>query len=174
MTLAHELGHWLFGDAYDNGATEKPERMINAFAIHFLAPRGGVVGIWRKYADWPVRDRALVLSSTFRLSWSAALGQLRNLGLLGDGEYRRLAEEEPRRGDFLRRRLNWEPDVDSVDLSDRFVAGCLNGYGMHRLTRERTLEMLRGILVADDLPEPELTPEDFRPSFEGHSCAREA
>lgn len=41
MTLAHELGHWLCGDAYDVWARDDRERMLNSFAIHFLAPRAG-------------------------------------------------------------------------------------------------------------------------------------
>ena len=42
MTLAHELGHWICGDAYDGSTGDDHEKMINAFAIHFLAPRAGV------------------------------------------------------------------------------------------------------------------------------------
>nr|NLI50360.1 helix-turn-helix domain-containing protein [Propionibacterium sp.] len=58
MTLAHELGHWLFGDAFDVDATLDTEKKINAFAIHFLAPRAGVRDVWAQHSAWSVRDRA--------------------------------------------------------------------------------------------------------------------
>ena len=41
MTLAHELGHHICGDAYALEASRDSERIINSFAIHFLAPRAG-------------------------------------------------------------------------------------------------------------------------------------
>jgi Zn-dependent peptidase ImmA (M78 family)/transcriptional regulator with XRE-family HTH domain len=102
MTLTHELGHWLFGDAYDLQASVDSERMINSFAIHFLAPRAGITALWNQHADWLVRDRALAVGASFRLSWSAAILQLRNVDLINHEEYRALGEEEPRSGDYLR------------------------------------------------------------------------
>lgn len=73
MTLAHELGHWLCGDAYDAVAGTDSERMIFSFAIHFLAPRSGVVRAWNSRADWSNRDRALAVGAAYHLSWSATV-----------------------------------------------------------------------------------------------------
>lgn len=168
MTLAHELGHWVTGDAYDaRGSSD--ERMLNSFAIHFLAPRAGVYTVWDAQTDWPVRDRALAVGATFRLSWTAVLGQLRNLRLINQHELRTLEQQEPKRGDYLRRGLSWAEELQAPYLSPAFVTGCLMGFAARRLTTARTLELLRGTVLLDDLPQQRSpSREDLRRSFTGH------
>lgn len=48
MTVAHELGHWVFGDSYDHGASWD-ESMLFSFAIRFLAPRSAVALTWDRH-----------------------------------------------------------------------------------------------------------------------------
>ena len=95
MSLAHELGHWLFGDAYDSGATDA-ERMINSFAIHFLAPRAGITPMWGDCRTDSLRDRAIRIAGAYRISWSASVLQLRHLDLITDDQYRAFSNETPR------------------------------------------------------------------------------
>jgi transcriptional regulator with XRE-family HTH domain/Zn-dependent peptidase ImmA (M78 family) len=170
MTLAHELGHWLFGDAYDTQASLDNEQMINSFAIHFLAPRARVTTVWSEHSDWSLRDRALAVGVAFRLSWSAAISQLRNIGLVSHEERERLSVTEPRSGDYLRLGLSWDDELEYPYLSPGFIAACLTGYTSSKLTEARTLELLRGLLSADDLPAVDSSSLDaFRRSFEGHT-----
>ncbi len=169
MTLAHELGHWLFGDAYDTQASLDSEQMINSFAIHFLAPRAGVAKVWADHGDWPLRDRGLAVGVVFRLSWSAAISQLRNVGLISHEERDQLSTNEPRSGDYLRLGLSWRDELTAPYLSPAFVAACLTGYTSSELTESRVLELLRGIVHADDLPALDMAPMTaLRRSFEGH------
>lgn len=169
MTLAHELGHWIFGDAYDSEASLDSERMINSFAIHFLAPRAGVTATWSEHPTWPVRDRALVVAATFQLSWSAVISQLRNLGLISSDDHRLLSEQEPRSGDYRRLELSWSEELAAPNLSPGFSAAILNAYATGRMTAARSLELLRGTLVEDDLPQlTEHTLDDLRRAFAGH------
>lgn len=171
MTLAHELGHWLCGDAYDSEASLDSERMINSFAIHFLAPRAGVLAVWSRHADWQLRDRALTIGASFRLSWSATLGQLRNLNLISYDEHRALTGNEPRSGDYMRLGLSWDDELSSPYVSPGFAAACLNGYVTSRLTSDRAVELLRGTLPAEDLPiQDEYSLDDLRRTFEGHDA----
>jgi transcriptional regulator with XRE-family HTH domain len=156
MTLAHELGHWLCGDAYDCAVGEDHEKMISSFAVHFLAPRAGVVQVWNGHSGWSARDRALAVGSTFRLSWSAAIGQLRNLNLIGYDEFRTLGDREPRSGDYVRLELSWDDEPKCPYLSPGFAAACVEGYTSGRLTAARTIELLRGTMTRDDLPEREM------------------
>lgn len=169
MTLAHELGHWLFGDAYDSEASTKSEQMINSFAIHFLAPRAGVRQVWNAHAERSDRDKALIVAAVFRLSWSAAIGQLSNIGVISQEARRGLSEDEPRAGDYLHLGLSWPDELGTGYLSPGFVAAALEGYASGRLTQARTTELLRGALGAEDLPAmrpPSL--DDLRDSFAGH------
>lgn len=170
MTLAHEFGHWLFGDAYDARASSDSEQMIKSFAIHFLAPRAGVAKVWSDNDDLSIRDRALTVGVAFRLSWSATISQLRNVGLISYEERDRLGVNEPRSGDYLRLGLSWRDELEPPYLSPTFVASCLMGYTSAQLTEARVLELLRGLLRADDLPSSETAPlEALRRSFEGHT-----
>lgn len=170
MTLAHELGHWLFGDAYDTQASPDSEQMINSFAIHFLAPRAGVTKVWTEHNDRSIRDGALAVGVAFRLSWSAAISQLRNSGLISHEERGRLGTNEPRWGDYLRLGLTWNDELAYPYLSPGFIAACLTGYTSSKLTEARVLELLRGLLSADDLPAVDSSSMDaLRRSFEGHT-----
>jgi len=169
MTLTHELGHWLFGDAYDVQASSDSERMINSFAIHFLAPRAGIRTVWDQYGELPVRDQALAIGASFRLSWSAVIAQLKNVGFINDGEYRDLNEYEPRSGDYLRLGISWDEELKSPYVSPGFAAACLNGYVSGRLTGHRVIELLRGTLAAGDLPHQDPPSRDsLRTAFAGH------
>lgn len=170
MTLAHELGHWLCGDAYDDAAGPDSERMMNSFAIHFLAPRSGVTKVWNSHPGWSSRDRALAVGSAYRLSWSATVLHLRNLGFLQYDESRWLSESEPRTGDYVRLELSWDREPKSPYLSPAFAAACVEGYTSGRLTAARTLELLRGTITRDELPEEAVRSLDsLRRSFARHS-----
>lgn len=169
MTLAHELGHWLFGDAYDAQASSDTEQMINSFAIHFLAPRAGVTKVWSARRDWSLRDRALAVGVAFRLSWSATISQLRNIELISFEDRERMSTDEPRSGDYLRLGLSWKDELEAPYLSPAFIAACLTGYTSTKLTEPRVLELLRGLLNVEDLPALDSTSIDtLRRSFEGH------
>lgn len=169
MTLAHELGHWLFGDAYDSEATSNAEGMIYSFAIHFLAPRAGVSKVWNEHRTWEPRDRALAVAAIFRLSWSAAVNQLRNLELVNFDQYRSFREHEPTPGDYLRLKLNWREECAAPYLSPSLTAAILNAYVDGQLTAARSLELLRGTLPASELPtRAGASIEDLRRSFAGH------
>lgn len=169
MTIAHEMGHWLFGDAYDIRASTDSERLIQSFAVHLLAPRNGVTVLWNQKAAWTVRDRALAVSATYRLSWSAAVGQLRNLDLIDYPQYASLTSDKPRRGEFDRLGLDLHEDLACGYISPAFRSAVLNGYSSGVLTEARTLELLRGALDRRDLPLPAAaTDDDLQAALVGH------
>jgi len=170
MTLAHLLGHWLCGDAYDSSASPDGEKMIDLFAIHFLAPRAGMHMVWNEHLNWSDRDRALAVSATYGLSWAATLGQLKNVGVMDFEGFQKLSESKPRAGDYLRLGLTWPDELTSPYLSPGFISACLNGYADEKLTESRLLELLRGTLTAQDLPEKdERSLDHVRASFAGHN-----
>ncbi|WP_460753665.1 helix-turn-helix domain-containing protein [Myceligenerans cantabricum] len=170
MTLAHELAHWLTGDAYDAQAPLESEKLLNALAIHLLAPRSGVAWVWNEHDARPVRDRALFVAAEFQVSWSAAIGQLRNLDLITHEQREELSVNEPRAGDYLRLGLNWLEDLAVPSVSPQLASACVNGFADGRLTADRAVELLRGTLTIDDLPSMVGgSREDLRRSFEGHA-----
>ncbi len=171
MTLAHELGHWLTGDAYDRRASGDTEQMLNSFAIHLLAPRAGVAAVWNANAKVNARDRAIRVAATFRVSWSAALGQLRNVGIIDWDDFRRLEEPTPSKGEFARLGHALPGEGRCPSLSPGLTAGILTAYARRDLTQERTLELLRGTLGEEDLPAQEdTTTAELEAAFTGHEA----
>ena len=168
MTVAHELGHWVFGDSYDRGASWD-ESMIFSFAIHFLAPRGGVLREWHRHRAWSVRDRALQIAAVFQLSWSASLLHLVTVGAIDQNTRERLLAQHPRRADYLRLRLDLAEDLHAPYLPPGLTAGTLEGFADGRLTRPKTLELLRGTVTDDELPDRRQHPmDDLASAFRGH------
>ena len=169
LTLAHQLGHWLCEDPYGSSAFPENENMIHSFAIHFLAPRAGLHIIWSEHDNWCDRDRALAVAATYKLSWSATLGQLKNVGIIDSDNFGTLSESEPRLGDYLRLGLSWSDELTSPYLSPGFVSACVNGYADEKLTKSRSLELLRGTVTAQDLPPKHARSIDHvRAAFTGH------
>ncbi|NMO04017.1 ImmA/IrrE family metallo-endopeptidase [Gordonia sp. TBRC 11910] len=152
MTLAHEMGHWLFGDMFDSKADDA-ERMINAFAAYLLAPRAGVTEMWNRHARDQVRDRAIRVAGTYRMSWSAVLLHLRNLNLITEDQYRSLDGRTPVSGEFARLAIPRDTDeLRAPSLSPTMTAKIVDAYVDRRMPAARVVELLRDGLTEDELP----------------------
>ena len=155
-TLAHELGHHLFGDAYsvDWGAgTSTTEQAIDAFAINLLFPRRGATRRWRELRRiHAARPAAIVISAEYRTSWTASLRQLRCFELISKDEYRALDARSPTRADYLECNIRVSEEFHPPYVPIGVAAAAIRAYRSHRLSAERVVEMLRGQIEIDDLP----------------------
>ncbi len=152
MSLAHELGHWLFGDAYDAAAGDA-ERMINSFAAYLLAPRSGVTALWNRYPADSVRDRAIRVAGTYRMSWSAVILHLRNLDLITADDFRALDGRKPVPGEFAKLAIARDTDeLRAPSVSPGLTAAVIGAFVDRRMNAARTVELLRGGLGEADLP----------------------
>jgi len=155
MTVMHELGHWIFGDAYD-AASEDAERMINSFSVYLLAPRAGVELTWRNASGEgrSARQQAIIVAERFGLSWSAVKAHLVHLGLVeSESAESLLGEENPRPEEFVDLGISdahFEDVLPEVSPSFRNVV--YNEYASGKMTRGRALEILAGTAKASDLP----------------------
>lgn len=164
FTLAHELGHHVLADSYSAewivaAEDEDRERLVSAFAIHFLMPRDSVVQRWAQLngRDDP-RPAAIVLGAEFAVSWTAICAQLRNLKLISDGVRRSLAEQRPSKADLLELEVFIEEDLRPPSLSPGFSSAVVRAYRKHKLSRERAVELLRGTVEPQDLPPQDAVP----------------
>ncbi len=152
-TLAHELGHFLVGDAY---ATDHPagdiERYIDSFVAHLLMPRTGVGRVWAELSEVGAHRVALAISSRFQTSWSAACGQLATLRLIDDAQRRSLLMDRPTQGDYLATGETWNEDLIPPALPAAYVTAVLNAYIEGDLSADRAIELLRFTLTVDSLP----------------------
>lgn len=158
FTLAHELGHHVFQDEYSSewvtGGRDERERLISAFAIHFLVPRSGLRERWRElHGDADARSAAIVLGAAYGVSWSALCGQLRNLDIVDEQMKRHLVSAPPSRIEFMERRLKLIDVPSSPAVPPGFMAAVARGYRRQLLGRDRALELLRLSVDESDLPD---------------------
>lgn len=147
MTVAHELAHWLIGDAYDAHSADS-ETMVKSVAIHFLIPREGAGKLWAEFPRESDRRRAVRVAGAYRVSWTATVSQLRNLGLVGENDREVLARERPVASEFAA--VGIPRPVDDLlapRLSPGLTAAIVRGYEEAKLTRKRALQMLRGSIT---------------------------
>lgn len=160
MTMAHELGHLIFGDVYDSGSDDV-EKMVNSFGVYLLAPRAGVMRLWNDPAIsfHPLRERAIFVAEKFGLSWSTVKVHLMHLGLVNSHLLSREDEESPfgdsnpDPSEFRALGLP-ESSFRSVNpsASPQFEAAVLADYVNGLATAARTVEILAGTVSVDLLP----------------------
>lgn len=171
FNLAHELGHHLFGDSYapevSVGAIDDVERLINAFAIHLLLPRGPVTDSWSELADQDRRLAAVSISVKFRASWSATCNQLRTLELINVDEREWLIAAPPTAADFIALGEHWIAELEAPSVPPEYGKRVLAAYRVGKLSAARTVELLWGTVTIEDLPEQREIPlESLRREFD--------
>lgn len=160
FNLVHELGHHLFADDYSTEwiiaeGGEAREKLINAFAIHFLMPRRVVERAWREGGgEEHPRRVALHLAAEYGVSWTATVGQLRNLKLIDAEAFERLKEEHPRRIDYIEERLSVRTDLHPPLIPPSVGQVVLRAYRRNKLGRSRALELMHGTVAEHELPDP--------------------
>ncbi|WP_067653994.1 helix-turn-helix domain-containing protein [Nocardia harenae] len=163
MSLAHELGHWLFGDVYDATAGDA-ERMVNSFAAYLLAPRAGVAKLRQDHPGESARDRAIRVAGTYRMSWSAVILHLRNLSEITEDDYRSMEGRVPVPGEFAKLAIVLDTDeLRPPSVSPGMAAAIVAAYVDRRMTAARALELLRGSLADEGElpPQRDETATDF-------------
>ena len=170
FNLAHELGHHVFQDAYAPEVGLSPqdenEKMINAFAIHLLLPRGEVQEIMSEFEGSP-RLAAVAAAVRHRLSWTAVCAQLRNLGAVDAGTREELANRPPSRADFIDLGERWVAELDPPCVPPLYGRKVLAAYRRGKLTEARVLELLWWTVDHSELPAQEEVPlEAWRREFE--------
>jgi Zn-dependent peptidase ImmA (M78 family)/DNA-binding XRE family transcriptional regulator len=167
FNLAHELGHHLLADEYTTdfglGTTRADrEALINAFAIHFLMPRSSFQTRWSGLsAQWDdVRHRLVVLAAEYRVSWSAAISHAMNLELISRGEFELLKVRRPTSADYLEVGVRFGEELQPVALAPAYSQAAVRSYRRGVISADRTIELLRRTVKAEDLPRPHETPID--------------
>lgn len=158
FTIAHELGHHLLNDEYDSnwivGAdTTDREKVVNAFAIHFLLPRGAIAQreLFLHSSSGP-RDQVIRVAAEFGVSWSAACGQLQRLGCLTPSEYKSMLPQRPAKADYVERELSIPYEASAPLVPPGYAAAVLRALTKERIGPNRALELLHGTFHERDLP----------------------
>ncbi|MEV4877445.1 helix-turn-helix domain-containing protein [Streptomyces cyaneofuscatus] len=158
-TAAHELGHHLLQDEYHSdvgvaAGRDEREQQIDRFVECFILPAQDVKGAWQEVTDaQKVRPAMLALAAGYRVSWSAVVNRVRNLGLIDNGEARRQKANSPTRGDFLAV-LGEQPipDLEPGATGKLWRKAVLSAWETGAITAPRAIELLYGALAIDELP----------------------
>lgn len=168
FTAAHELGHHLFDDTYSaeviSSRASGRERLVNAFAAEFLLPLDVVRNRCAGDSDPAhLRENAIWLSSTYRVSWSGVLARLRDADLLV-AEAAPALRPTPTLAELRSYGVQPTEDLVAGDLSVAVTRAVLEAHRSGLIGAGRASEMLRG--TGDDLPpRPEPGLNDLRADF---------
>ena len=162
FTLAHEIGHHVFQDAYavdTDVLTGGTERLVNAFAIHLLLPRDALERQWRELdGHGDHRRAAIIIGARNRLSWTALCGHLANMKLLDQFAGEVLAESPPRKAEYLELGVAITDELAPPVVPPAIARAALRGYRRHLLGTGRALELLHGAVAEGELPEQDGIP----------------
>jgi Zn-dependent peptidase ImmA (M78 family)/DNA-binding XRE family transcriptional regulator len=165
FTFVHELGHHYFADAHSAewiiGDGDDRERLINAFAIHFLMPREAITNRWTALeGEADPRQAAIALGAEFIVSWTAVIGHLCNLNFIDAAMHDRLKSSRPTKADYLEAGVVLREDLIPPSLPPAFSQAVIRGFRRHKVSEERACELLRGTLRADELPDTDQVPPE--------------
>ncbi|MFI7462890.1 helix-turn-helix domain-containing protein [Nonomuraea sp. NPDC049646] len=156
-TAAHELGHLIVGDEYStdigvHASRDDREAIIDAFAAELLLP----VEAFRAAArtDGAARREDLVvLAARFRASWSLTVRQAVEAGAVTRGVAKEMRRRNPTRAELMEA-VGWapQPDLEAVRVPPSFAHAVLEAFKRSLITESRAVELMRGQIVAGDLP----------------------
>ncbi len=158
FTIAHELGHHVFADEYAsewfvNFDSNDTEKVVNAFAVHFLLPRAAVQPRWASLrGKEAARAAAIHIAVEFGVSWSVVCAQLQRFGLLQPQQYEELTKDKPTSFDFLEHGLRVRDDVKGPQVPPRYATAVTRALRKGSISATRALELLRGTVLEQDLP----------------------
>lgn len=175
FNLAHEFGHHLLADEYTvdfgvGSTREEREALINAFAIHFLLPRGSVTTRWDELAsDWEDhRMRLVVLAAEYRVSWSAMVSHAVTLGLIDHGEHDVLRARRPVTGDYIETGISLVEELAPLAMPPLYAQAVVRAYRRSLISATRAVELLYKTVTREDLPQPSEAPiASLTREFEG-------
>lgn len=163
LALAHELGHYLVADDYsvdwsvaDHTASDRTEVLLDRFARAFLTPAEGLRAYWQEVRDHVGRDlRAAVVltSSRFRIDMSTLARRLSELDLATADECGRVRGTRTTKADIIEHGLVVPFDLDGVTMPAAYQRSVLALYKSEHLSAERTVDLLRGTLSEEELPD---------------------
>ena len=172
FTFTHELGHHVFADEFSDewivgSGGDDRERLINAFVIHFLMPRGPVSSRWQELdGNREPRQAAVGLGAEYGVSWTAVLGHLRHLSLIDGRTHEQLSKERPTKADYLGSGFTLREEMTPPALAPRYAQAVIRAFKRHKIGRNRTLDLLHGTVSAEDLPPEDRIPvESMRAQF---------
>lgn len=169
LTLAHELGHYLFADEYQidwPGHRSGREARIDRFARAFLLPAEALEERWRGFVESDgLRAAAVRLGSEFRVDMTTLAVRLLELRLVNRQASDHIRRVHTTRADIEEFDLLVYDELAPPHLPSTYVRAVLQLYRTASISADRALELLLDSWDASDLPERPRLPESAIWSF---------
>jgi transcriptional regulator with XRE-family HTH domain/Zn-dependent peptidase ImmA (M78 family) len=156
-TAAHELGHLVLGDEYSSdlgvhASRADREALLDVFAAELLLPSRALIAE-RGAGEAISREQLIGLAARYRTSWSLAIRQAVQAGVLSAEDRRDWGRSFPTRSEFLEA-VGWapQPDLEAVRVPPRYAHAVMEAWRMGALTATRVVELMHGQITAADLP----------------------
>ena len=169
LTLAHELGHYVFGDEYSTdwrvaeAPAAKREGLIERFARALLLPAVALRNRWKGGED--TRVDAVCLASEYRVDMSTLARRLDELEIASPKELALVRATRTRQSDIVELDLIVADEFSSPSLPDAYVKAVLNLYRREEVSAARALDLLLDTWQDHDLPDLPPLPADAVWSF---------
>lgn len=174
LTLAHELGHYLFADAFaldwqvtDSERIGSREGKIDHFARALLLPAEATARAWADHRrdERPQRAAAVLTASRFRVDMSTLARRLSDLDLVSSGEAQDVRRLRTTRADIVELDLVTSNELQPPELARPYVEAVLRLYRQQIVSEARALDLLFDTWSEADLPERPSLPEEAIWSF---------
>lgn len=169
LTLAHELGHYLFGDEFSTdwrvaeAPVAKREGRIDRFARALLLPAAVLRNRWGAGHD--ARVDAVRLASEYRVDMSTLARRLDELEIAPPQDLALVRAIRTRRSDIVEFELLVADELSPPLLPDAYVKAVLKLYRREEVSAARALGLLLGTWEQEDLPDLPRLPADAVWSF---------
>lgn len=157
VTAAHELGHLVVGDEYSSdlgvhASRGDREALLDAFAAELLLPVG-VLAEECGTSQVISRDQLIKVAARYRTSWSLAIRQAVQAGVLSGQDRRDWGRSSPTRSEFMEA-VGWapQPDLEAIRVPPHYAHAVMEAWRKGAITAARVVELMHGQITAADLP----------------------
>lgn len=162
LSLAHELGHYVFADEYsvdwridDRNDPDSWESRMDRFARAVLLPKNGLERMWNEglAKDEPLRTSAVRIASLYRVDMSTLSRRLIELSLITNDEGNRIRQIRTTKADIIELDLVPSDEFSAPYLPREYEQSVLWLYRQEAISAERAIELMFGTLDEESLPE---------------------
>lgn len=175
LTLAHEIGHYLFADEYSvdwrvaDEQADGREARIDRFARALLLPKKSIHASWTESPDEEsLRNAVVIAASEFQVDMTTLAQRFREVGLATPGQAAQVRSMRTTRTDIVDFNLvvpHSPQELTAPELPRIYEQAVLNAYRKDMISAARATDLLLDTWDEADLPIPPMLPADAIWSF---------
>ena len=169
LTLAHEIGHYVFADEYSTdwavaqAQAEGVEARIDRFARALLLPQVALRDRWHGGDD--TRTDAVLIASEYRVDMSTLAQRLAELDVAPAAEVQQVRRTRTRQADIVDHGLIIPVELAPPALPEAYSKAVLRAYRAEEISAARALALLFDTWNEEELPDLPKLPHDAIWSF---------